>query len=261
MLPSFLKPKKEYDLIRLGQDNDGGYLVEKESISNSKSLITLGLGYDWSFEKDYYNSTKNPIYCYDHTVNYSSVKKLSRKYIASYIFRLLKPKYFLKKNFFKNLIRNVFLFKDYKNFFSKNAQHIETRIGSGQGSISLNKILEEKQKILPAFLKIDIEGSEYRILDEILTHQKKLTGLAIELHDVDLHLDIIKSFINSLEMELVHIHPQNPAFVTEKNIPTQIELTFAHEPKSIGSVPKIPHRLDQPANPDFDEVQLIFEDN
>ena len=53
MLPKFLKPKQEYDLIRLGQDNDGGYLVEKQSIINSNCLITLGLGYDWSFEKDY----------------------------------------------------------------------------------------------------------------------------------------------------------------------------------------------------------------
>ena len=76
MLPKYFKPEKEYDLTRLGQDNDGGYLVEKKSIENSKSLITLGLGYDWSFEKDYYNFTKNPIFCYDHTVNYSSVKKL-----------------------------------------------------------------------------------------------------------------------------------------------------------------------------------------
>ena len=52
MLPKYFKPEKEYDLTRLGQDNDGGYLVEKKSIENSKSLITLGLGYDWSFENE-----------------------------------------------------------------------------------------------------------------------------------------------------------------------------------------------------------------
>ena len=51
MIPRYLKPQKEYDLIRLGQDNDGGYLVEKESINKSNGLITLGLGYDWTFEK------------------------------------------------------------------------------------------------------------------------------------------------------------------------------------------------------------------
>ena len=53
MLPNFLKPKHEYDLIRLGGDYDGGYLVEKNSIKSSKSLITLGLGYEWTFENEH----------------------------------------------------------------------------------------------------------------------------------------------------------------------------------------------------------------
>ena len=34
MLPKYLKPTKEFDLIRLGQNNDGGYLVEKESLKS-----------------------------------------------------------------------------------------------------------------------------------------------------------------------------------------------------------------------------------
>ena len=37
-------------------------------------------------------------------------------------------------------------------------------------------------------------------------------------------------------MELVHIHPQNPGFVTKDLIPTQLELTFAKSPKIIGEV-------------------------
>ena len=79
MLPKIFKPNHEYNLIRLGKDNDGGYLVEKESIFKSKSLISLGLGNDWSFEKDYYKSNKKPIYCYDHSVSYSSIRKYSLK--------------------------------------------------------------------------------------------------------------------------------------------------------------------------------------
>ena len=67
MLPLFLKPKHEYDLIRLGGSFDGGYLVEKKSIEKSESLITLGLGYEWRFEKDYKRKYNKPIHCYDHT--------------------------------------------------------------------------------------------------------------------------------------------------------------------------------------------------
>ena len=88
MLPLNLKPKHEFDLIRLGGEYDGGYLVERNSIKESKSLITLGLGYEWRFEKEYYDLYKKPIICFDHTVNYSAIKKLSRKFLASTIFRI-----------------------------------------------------------------------------------------------------------------------------------------------------------------------------
>ena len=39
MLPIIFKPSKEYELIRLGRNSEGGYLVEKNSILNSTSLI------------------------------------------------------------------------------------------------------------------------------------------------------------------------------------------------------------------------------
>ncbi len=260
MLPKYLKPTKEFDLIRLGQDNDGGYLVEKESIKKSNGLITLGLGYDWSFEKDFYDFTTKKIFCYDHTVNYSGIKKLCRKLITSYFFRMFKPKYVLKKNFFDQMFKNIFLFRDYKKFFSSKATHIEKRIGSGNNGIMLNEILDTKKDLFPVFLKIDIEGSEYRIFNEIIKNQNYFSGIAIELHDVDLHLEKIKDLIDKLDMELVHIHPQNPAFVTSDFIPTQIELTFSKSPKPINNLPKIPHHLDQPANPSLPEIELKFEE-
>ena len=234
-------------------------MVERESINNSKSLITLGLGYDWTFEKDYKKKQNCPIFCYDHSVNYSSIKKRCRKFIGSYFFRIFKPKYVLKKKFFKELIKNIFLYKDYKNFFKNDIHHIQERIGTGEGAIKLKKIIDDKKDNLPAFIKIDIEGSEYRIFDELLLYQKNFTGIGIELHEVDIHMDKIKNFINNLDMKLVHIHGQNPAHISENNIPTQIELTFAKDPKITGNNVKFPHKLDQPANPSLKEVELFFE--
>ena len=58
MLPTKFKPKGTFNLIRLGKDNDGGYLVEKNSINGSKSLIAMGIGKDWSFEKDFLDNVK-----------------------------------------------------------------------------------------------------------------------------------------------------------------------------------------------------------
>ena len=62
----------------------------------------------------------------------------------------------------------------------------------------------KKNDRLPCFIKIDIETSEYRILDELIENQEKFTGIAIEFHDVDLHLDKILKFITSLNMTLAH---------------------------------------------------------
>ena len=261
MLPKEFKPKYEYDLIRLGGNFDGGYLVERNSIQNSKSLITLGLGYEWRFEKEYYNLYKKPIDCYDHTVNYSSVKKLSRKFLASGLIRIFKPKYFTKKNFFKELKEKIFMFKDYKNLFQNDVKHIVKRVGPGFGpgseGISLKDILKKNDR-LPCFIKIDIETSEYRILEELIENQEKFTGIAIEFHDVDLHLDKILKFITSLNMTLVHIHPMNQA-LTVNGTPIQIELSFAKNPKKIGETSKIPHPLDMPGDPSFEDIPLKFE--
>ena len=37
MLPKQFKPKHEYDLIRIGGNNDGGYIVERNSIKINRN--------------------------------------------------------------------------------------------------------------------------------------------------------------------------------------------------------------------------------
>ena len=89
--------------------------------------------------------------------------------------------------------------------------------------------------------------------------QYNFIGLAIEFHDVDLHLKKIENFIKSLNMTLVHIHPMNQALVVN-NIPIQIELTFAKNPVKINENYKIPHHLDMHGNHSFKEIDLKFQD-
>ncbi len=261
MLPKIFKPKYAYNLIRLGRDNDGGYLIEKESVLKSNSLISLGIGHDWSFESDYYKINKTPIFCYDHSINYSSLRKHSIKSVGSYFFRVFKPKYLFRKNFFSNMANEILLFKNYKKFFKNNVKHFNYKIGPGKNDINLEYIFNEMNLNNPVFIKIDIEGSEYRILDELIKFQNNITGIVIEFHDFDLHIDNIIKFIENLNFELVHIHPQNPAPLNKENIPTQLEITFSKNPKKISNHIKFPHELDQPANPNFQDIELVFEDN
>ena len=256
MLPKIFEPESEYDLIRLGKDNDGGYLVEKNSVLEAKGLISMGISYDWSFEKDFFNIKECPIHCYDPTIKYSSIKKFSRKSIID----LFKIKNIFNKNQLKNNIDNIFLYKSYKKFFSKKVIHYESSIGIGRNKVNFSELMN-RIKLHPVFLKIDIEGSEYRILEDILKYQDKITGMAIEFHNIDLHKDLICDFIKRFNLSLCHIHGQNPSgtdYLDINNDPTQVEMTFSNTKKVLSNNSKIPHILDQPADSRFPDVKLNF---
>ena len=52
-LPNFFKFKTAKDLVRIGRNYDGGYLVCKKDIDETEVLIGLGIGDDWSFESNF----------------------------------------------------------------------------------------------------------------------------------------------------------------------------------------------------------------
>jgi len=257
MLPKIFKPKKEYELIRIGKNNDGGYLLEKDSFNKSKALVSFGLAFDWSFEKDFFNIKNCEVHCYDHTIKASKIRKYSRRSFLD----LFKIKNWFKKNFIKHFLEKLLLYKDYKNFFVNNVFHYQSAIGIGTNLTNFETVIS-RVKNFPIFLKIDIEGSEYRILDEIIKSQNKISGIAIEFHDIDLHRDKIIEFTKNIKLDLVHIHSQNPGGkdYTDKNgDPIIVEMIFSNSKRIIGAYPKIPHPLDQLADPRFNEIKLNFE--
>jgi hypothetical protein len=165
-------------------------------------------------------------------------------------------------NAFKELKKNIFLHKDYKNFFKEDVVHFRSAIGIGFKRIRLKEIFDRIGHN-PIFLKIDIERSEYRILQEIIEFQKYICGAVIEFHDIDLHQDKILNFINNFKLKLVHVHGQNPGgqqYLTESGDPTQLEMTFSNVENFLDINPQIPHNLDQASDSRFEEIKLYFKD-
>ena len=78
------------------------------------------------------------------------------------------------------------------------------------------------------FLKIDIEGSEYRILPDIIARQDAVSGFVIEFHDVDLHVDRISAFIADAApwFFVEHLHINNYGPMAPNGLPTAIEMSF-----------------------------------
>jgi len=248
-LPFFLKPIYETDLIRVGKKKDGGYLIPKKSLENTLILYSFGLAADWSFEEDFYHYTKSKIYCYDHTVNRNFFLKLF----------LCSPKTILK-------------FFQYKIFFDeKDKFHIRKMIcptKSYSNSLREDSLADLDSIINDTtnnknFFKIDIEGHEYRILDQIKKYSSSMNGLAIEFHDCDLHIDKIKNFIDNFELQLVHIHVNNWALVDSNNFPRVFELTFSTKDfnkKVTNLKKKFPTLLDVPNNPLYEDLSIEFSD-
>lgn len=236
--PRFLKPRYKYKLIRIGKNYDGGYLVDKKSIENTKTFISLGINDDWSFEKEFLKINKNVnIKCYDNNTSLIFLLKIFLKKLIFCIYYGLNE---TLKSFF-NIIDYLFFLKS----------KISNKYISDNDLIKLTKKLEA-----PFFLKIDIEGSEYRILQDILKLKNKISGMVIEFHDIDLFSSKIKKFIQKSDLKLIHIHANN--YGLEWNEANIVELTFSQRPKIIGKNIYFPNKLDQPNIKKNKEIKINF---
>jgi len=261
-LPYFFKPNFKTELTRLGRDNDGGYCIPKASLKDTSILYSIGLGDDWSFEKQFRKQSGAKIVCIDHSI-------IPMFWIKRFIKDLIKL--FLLKSGIKEHFQRFFSFLYYKRFFN-NSETIHAKfffgtIGQYMPDMQNVEIIDMdtilKRWIGKAFfLKIDIEGNEYRVLDQIIQYQERLSGLVIEFHNCDLMSEKIKLFIEKLDLDLVHIHVNNFGIITKDGFPTVIELTFS--PKQYNSKREknendFPVKsLDQPNNKNEKDVDVSF---
>ena len=245
-LPITLDFQPAHDLLRLGRDYDGGYLVSSADVIRTEMLISLGINDDWSFEEEFSEIKKVPIIAYDGSIS----AKYFFKRLMKYSLRFNRPKEIRKR--YRTLINYKKFFDDEKNV------HYQKFVGlnsSDPSYITLSDILKQvsSDKI---FMKIDIEGSEYRLLDTLLEQSDRLTGVAIEFHDCDLNLAKIEEFIRSFDLKLVHVHANNfsPIRLDDK-LPLTLELSFSKYADSFTKL-ILPHPFDMPNNPFRSEITL-----
>ena len=240
-LHKIFKPKKEYDLIRLGRKNDGGYLVGIQTVNESQFLISFGIKDDWSFEKDFVKKNRLRVICFDSENILDILKKNFKKNLSR----------FYKLHIHK-IIKDLIAFFDYYQF-KKKAKFIKKTIVSGD----LNRIISEinSDKI---FLKIDIENSEYSILNEIIQNQERILGLVIEFHNIQSNMDILINFIKAFKLKITHIHPNNYSELDKNGNTEIIEMSFEKNPQIIGDEKKLPNDLDMKNWKRGPEIKLNF---
>jgi hypothetical protein len=253
------------DLIRLGGDNDGGYVVSLEAIRKASLLLSFGVSKDWKFEREVQKiSPEIVIWAYDHTVGPKTFLNIAFFAWVTSLLRLLCLNVREARKHIKRWLTAI----DYFIFFKGHVRHIQKRVwyNTDRGSASISDIIASASRFHKhsLFAKIDIEGSEYRILPEIAGHAERFSGLVVEFHEIDIAGALFNEIVSELSKEfyLVHIHGNNYADMSiNHDFPTAVEITWTHRtlftnaPKPFtGSFPR--KGLDAPNNPDADEIQI-----
>lgn len=222
-LPSAWKPRHRDDLVRLGSDFDGGYVVTENIIGHTDFLIGLGVGTDWTFEEDIYKRKGCPVHCYDHSVG---VGQFTINTIRSAKVILASPRIdHLRRISLSKILRPI----KFRAFFSGNKKHFKEKIGDDtENSADFKKIFSRIPPTARVFIKMDIEGWEYNALGGLGDYCERVTGLAVEFHQVCYSLDEVRGHINNLEkfFNIVHVHVNNSGVTDERGIPELIEMTF-----------------------------------
>jgi len=196
------RPKAPADLIRVGSPEDGGYVLSERVLDATGGLVSMGLCDDWTFEKDVADRTGAPFVVFDHSVG-----------LKFWIRRALGSTYHGLRTFDFSKIARSFRFVDYIRYFDdQKHRHVKKAIGRTEhGFVSLEHAIEIAGFDSDLLLKIDIEGAEYRILDQIVEHRNRFCGIVMELHEIDVHQEKIEQFLKAMDEQflLCHFHANN----------------------------------------------------
>jgi hypothetical protein len=242
-LPKWLEPVSEFDLVRLGRDRDGGYLVDSRDVAEADVLISLGVNDDWSFEEDFLEYRRIPLHAFDGTVDRRILAKRLIKAAASG----------------KDVKHKFKAWREYRKFFTESRHHHTEMVGLDDtpGFVTLRGILNEHAHG-KVFLKIDVEGWEYRLLDDILAEAHRICGLVVEFHNVDLHHALLEDFVGRLPLCVAHVHLNSYAPISDQGVPLVLEVTFSsHAPVTTTTV-KLPHSLDRLSAPHHEPSEVRF---
>lgn len=245
MLPAHWKPRRAANLVRVGNLADGGYVVDEVSLRNADILLSCELWGRLDVRGAIQARSRRQGHLFrphrrhgvlDEAVPASFARRaceaIGRLPTASPVFR------------------------------GDGAVHVREKVGPAcLGGTPVREIIGRAEG-RRAFLKIDIERWEYRILDELAELGAGVQGLVIEFHDVDLHRERIDRFLDGLKgLELVHIHGNNVGGYDANGDPLIVEMSFARPAAGWNAVAERTYPfegLDYPNDPALPERPLRF---
>ncbi len=257
---NFLKPIKTSNLIRLGRTHDGGYVVDADIIKKCNTLITFGLGPDWSFELDYIKKNNElEIFIYDHTVSSTPYFKEVIKYLRRFL---------TFRGSYESVVNRIKYLSNFRNFLNhKKVNYFSEKITYpmiDKIDTDVDKAFSRVKNTGDVVLKCDIDGGEYKIIDGILKYSNRIKMLIFEFHLVENNEENFYSSIKKIQknFEIIHIHGNNHFSKLDSGLPLILEITLINKkiaPKNLEYVNNFPIQgLDFPNNPFKEDLVFSF---
>jgi hypothetical protein len=121
---------------------------------------------------------------------------------------------------------HIDLKSEYQEFFQGNTKHWEEYIGPGNFVQALDRMGVDR-----VFVKMDIEGAEYALIDLFVEHKDRIVGIAMEWHDCANRNAKWKEAVDKLNEHyaIVHLHGNNHVTPDKEGIFGCTELTHVRK--------------------------------
>jgi hypothetical protein len=244
-------------MIRIGRDHDGGYVLPRSLVEEADSLLSLGIYNDWSFEAEFQRlKGAPPIDCYDHTIG---TKRFKREALIDTL------RAAALRTSVSDARARWSIVRSYQDFFRPPVRHFAKKITNRPADDRESDLTSALDKLggLKVLVKMDIEGSEYRMIEQLLINSDRIIGACVEFHDTEPLRPVFDNSIDKLlgKYAIAHVHANNYGQVADDCLPEILEVTFVNhtlvKEQELRPAIYIPE-LDQPNDPSRREIAIGF---
>jgi hypothetical protein len=237
------------DLIRLGRDEDGGYVVSARTIDTADVLVSLGVNDEWSFEDAF--CARRPeagVYAVDGTVSAATFEDRRTTHAFKAVQSALHFRRYLTRHHGEIARKWGRTAREFRRLFDQPGRHFvrsmicdSERLGLARdperseitwdqlvGRIDAERVTRTPSKL---FVKMDIEGAEYRVLPMMVRDAARITGITIEFHDTDLLWERLYEDVQLLLQQFVVVHAHGNNYMplnAGSTLPRALEVSFVN---------------------------------
>jgi hypothetical protein len=223
---AYLRPHIVPDLARYGHAQDGGYVLPSGVLAGIDAVLSFGLATDWSLEQELCRANEAlTIHIYDHSVGAKTYRR-SLKNTAL--------KFLVGKASLAELRRRWRTDAEYRRFFTGARTHFRERVFNRRDhadDTTIETIFARLGAAGHIFLKMDIEGAEYRVFPQILARADRIDLMTVEFHDTDPLRSVFEAQVKAAldRFHIVHLHGNNIAGRAAGGLPDCLEITFLNQ--------------------------------